>query len=344
MPEKSIIQQINLEAAEKCIPLSVFIELTHRCNLHCYYCYQKGFPASGELSLQQWRNVLKQLADMGALYLTFSGGEPFLRKDFLEILAGARKLDFAVSIISNGLLINGEWAAGLSDLGIMDVGISLHAANAVLHDELTGTIGSFNDALQAIRLLIDRGVKVIIKHTVSQVNFGEYTGLQVIAENEGCGFECDTGILPSKQGTVSPYAISSEQLGTFLDDMGVTPPATCTAARAESTLHCDAGRSLCGINPTGDCYPCIILPILLGNLLQNPFKNIWHSEKATQFRNEEQNPADECISCELHNGCSRCYAIAYRETGIWRGKSPSLCMRARAVLGAAAYISVKAEQ
>ncbi len=331
MPEKTIAQQINLEAAKKLIPLSVFIELTHHCNLHCYYCYQASYPQQPELTLQQWRTVLKQLAEMGTLYITFSGGEPFLRDDFLEILASTRKHDFAVSIISNGLLITREWAAGLADLGVMDVGISLHAANAILHDELSGAIGSFNDALQAIRLLTAQGVKVLIKHSVSSANFGEYTMLEKIADEEGCGFECDSGILPSERKTISPYALSREQQRTFLKDMGIKPITSCSTTRDESALHCDAGRSLCGIAPNGDVYPCIILPILFGNLVDTPFKTIWHSDKAGQFRADEKTLAEECVSCTIKNACSRCHGFAFLETGLWKGKSPSLCERAEAI-------------
>ncbi len=331
MTEKTIAQQINLEAAKKLVPLSVFIELTHRCNLTCYYCYQASYKHQKELSLHQWRGVLKQLAEMGTLYVTFSGGEPFLREDFLEILANARKHNFAVSIISNGLLLTKEWAAGLADLGIMDVGISLHAANALLHDKLSGAMGSFNDALQAIRLLVTREVKVLIKHSVSNANFGEYTQVEKIADAEGCGFECDTGILPAEYETVSPFALSQKQQRTFLADMGVKPITTCDTSRDESTLHCDAGRSLCGITPGGDVYPCIILPIDLGNFVDTPFKEIWHGKKADQFRNDEKTLSQECLSCKISHHCSRCHGFAFVEEGKWEGKSRSLCERAKAM-------------
>lgn len=331
MSEQTLAQQINLEAAQKNIPLSVFIELTYRCNLACYYCYQRAYAAEKELSLAQWRSVFKQLASMGTLYITLSGGEPFMRDDLLEILASARKNNFTVSLISNGLLITKEWAAGLADLGSMDVGISLHAANALLHDQLSGTLGSFNSSVAAIQVLTAAGVKVLIKHSVSNTNFGEYKALQELADNLGCGFECDCGILPLKHGTYSSFSVTQEQQRTFLRDMGVKPVSYCILKEDLSSLHCDAGRSLCGITPNGDVFPCIILPIFLGNLLEKPFYEIWHSEKAKQFRQDEQTLDEVCVSCELKHVCFRCHGFAYMETGNWRGKSRSLCDRAEAM-------------
>jgi radical SAM protein with 4Fe4S-binding SPASM domain len=214
---------------------------------------------------------------------------------------------------------------------VVDVGISLHAGTAVLHDDLAGRPGSFDKALAAVRLLVKCGVKVIIKHSVSSANFGEYTSLQKLADDEGCGFESDPGILPQQQGTVSPFIISREQLAVFLKNMGVAPQTSCIIKKDESILHCDAGRSICGISPAGDVYPCIILPVFFGNLTELSFQKIWYGEKAEAYRREEKNLDKECLSCEMNHLCSRCHGFAWLESGNWRGRSWSLCERAKAM-------------
>ncbi len=331
MPDKTIAQQVNLEASQKNIPLSIFIELTHECNMKCYYCYQRSFKKSRELELSQWKEILKQFKKAGALYITFSGGEPFLRCDFLEIISFAGKHDFALSIITNGLLINRDLANELKALNIMDIGVSLHAANEYLHDRLSGVPGSFQTALNSIRLLVAAGIKVLIKHSVSNANFGEYLKLQNLAESEGCAFECDSTILPMHFGEVSQYALSEEQHYTFLKEMHISPLSNCVIKSDLSVLHCDAGRSLCGIAPNGEVFPCIILPISLGNISATPFETIWHGDRAYQFRQKEEILDEACVNCSMNNACSRCHAVAYFETKQWRGKSKSLCNRAEAM-------------
>ena len=333
MSDKTIAQQINIEASKKNIPLSVFIELTHRCNLRCYYCYQKEFKLTRELSLQDWKRIIKELAEMGSLYITLSGGEPLLREDFIGIVSTARYHNFAVSIITNGMLVNESIVRELSDLGIMDVGISLHAASEGLHDKLAHGPGSFQRALYAIRLLVKAGIKVLIKHSVSNANFGEYSKLQKLADAEGCAFECDSTILPIQKGVPSPYALNHEQHFTFLKDMEIGSIVSCMSNKEDpATLHCDAGRSICGIMPNGEVYPCIILPISFGNVSKKSFKDIWYGEKAVAFREQELRLEETCRKCEKNLMCSRCHAVAFLETKKWTGKSESLCERAAAMV------------
>ena len=333
MPDKTLAQQVNIEASNKNIPLSVFIELTHRCNLRCYYCYQKEYKLRKELPLQHWKKIIKELAEMGSLYITLSGGEPLLRDDFIGIASTARYHNFAVSIITNGMLVNENIAHELKDLGVMDVGISLHAASEGLHDKLAHGPGSYQRALFAIRLLVKSGIKVLIKHSVSNVNFGEYSKLQKLADSEGCAFECDSTILPIHKGETSPYALNHEQHFTFLKDMEIGSIVSCVSNKEDpATLHCDAGRSLCGIMPDGEVYPCIILPISLGNVSKKPFKEIWYGKRSTEFREQELRLEETCRNCEKNLMCSRCHAVAFLETKKWTGKSESLCERTAAMV------------
>lgn len=328
----SLAESINVIASEKCIPLNVFVELTYRCNCFCYYCYQKHYEETAELDEKTWTRIFGELADMGTLNLTLSGGEPLLRYDFFSILKQARAYEFGISVISNGYLITEEVAGKLSDYGVVDIGISLHSSTAAQHDKLAGRNDSFRKALAAIRSLVKCGVKVLIKHSVSRTNFHEYTALQKLANDEGCSFECDSGILPSRRGEVSPYALSQEQLKIFFADMDIGIQTKCDTGFDidESTLHCDAGRSVCGISPDGTVYPCIILPLPLGTLQQQSFEEIWYGEKAASFRYEEIHLDMECYSCTIRHLCSRCHGFAWLETGNWKGKSFSLCERAKA--------------
>ena len=328
MEKYSLSHHINNEASNKNIPLNVFAELTYSCNLNCYYCFQKNYKKSKELSKKQWANILRELAQLGSFYITFSGGEPFVRQDFMSILSYARKYNFAVSIITNGTLLTERTCSEMEEIGIMDISISLHAANNNLHDELTGFSGSFDKALSSIRLLKKNGFNVIIKHSVSNRNFGEYITLNKIALQEGCILECDSLILPSIQGMVSPFALNKKQQYTFLMDMEIKQNVKPRQPSINENMHCDAGRSICGITPYGSVFPCILLPIEFGNVAQKSIRDIWNGDKSTSFRNQEKNLDHVCETCTLTTSCSRCHAIAFMESGKWNSKSKSLCDRA----------------
>jgi radical SAM protein with 4Fe4S-binding SPASM domain len=334
---KTLAQQINVRASRNNIPLSVVIELTYRCNLGCYYCFQKNFPVQKELSKRNWFDALKQLADSGTLYLTFSGGEPFVRSDFLDIVEHARKLDFGVSIISNGTLLNPETIRRLAMLEIMDIGISFHAAKPALHDKLSGKTGSFKKACKSLYLCSNAGIKTMIKHSVSTENFGAFSALQKLADETGCLFECDCFVLPHEKGTISPFSLSADQYGSFLKKMKATAFSCDSKHDINARLHCDAGRSTAGISPSGDVVACIQLPIVFGNLKKSSFPAAWNSPQAKLFRTQEKRLALSCTSCSMKQFCSRCHGIAYLESVNWQGKTPSLCNHALAVKKSSGY-------
>ena len=104
------------------VPLAVLFEVTHRCNLGCEHCYLtegpvgRPRPTREELTLDEVRPVLDQLAEAGTLFLTLTGGEVFMRRDFLEILAHARSCGFSVTIFTTGTLLTPETASALADL------------------------------------------------------------------------------------------------------------------------------------------------------------------------------------------------------------------------------------
>lgn len=315
----------------------MLIELTYRCNLTCYYCYQKEFPEKKELSKRKWFDILKQLADCGTLYLTFSGGEPFAREDFLDIVEHACKLDFGVSIITNGTLLTREKVTKLASLGIMDIGISFHSAQAALHDRLCGKTGSFKKAYKNLRLCRRAGIRTMIKHSISSENFGEFIALQELADEADSLFECDCFVLPHEKGTVSPFSLSVDQYGLFLKEMKAAAFSCFSKNDIDARLHCDAGRSAAGISPSGDVVACIQLPIVFGRLNEFPFQTVWNSPQAKQFRKQEKSLASTCIACPIKPFCSRCHGIAYLESGKWQGKTSSLCNHALAVKKSSGY-------
>ncbi|MBM4284566.1 MAG: radical SAM protein [Deltaproteobacteria bacterium] len=103
----AVLDHVYQKAREHLIPLSVHFDLTYRCHQRCIHCYipeawRRGEGPGPELTTHQIKNILDQLADAGTFFLTFSGGEIFLREDFFEILCYARDLNFSISLMTSG--------------------------------------------------------------------------------------------------------------------------------------------------------------------------------------------------------------------------------------------------
>jgi MoaA/NifB/PqqE/SkfB family radical SAM enzyme len=321
----SIAQEVNQAAAAKNIPLSAFIDLTWRCNLGCYYCYQQNYPHVTELSTAAWLAIFEELARSGCLYVTFSGGEPLLRDDFAALVRGVRATGCGLSLITNGTRLSPAHVALFDEVGIMDVGVSLLAADGQLHDQLCGVPGSFANVRKALQMLREAGIRTIIKHSVSAANFGHYRRLGELADELGALLECDSLVLPSVNGTVSAFSLSPAQQAQVLSELypePQTPPSPPPSL--DWNLRCDAGRSLCGITPDGELLPCSLVPLSFGNLAASPFEQ-------AEFRRQEACVASACLDCAHASTCSRCYGVAARETGHWQACSRSLCSRAEAL-------------
>src|SRR5688572_6843506 len=129
------------------IPLSVHIDLTMRCNERCIHCY-RVIERRPELTTAELKALLEEVAQAGTLYLTFSGGEVFLRKDLFELIEHARRLHFDVRLKSNALRVTPEKAARLGALGVRQVDISIYSADPAVHDGITKVPGSLERSLE----------------------------------------------------------------------------------------------------------------------------------------------------------------------------------------------------
>lgn len=164
----------------------VIWNLIRRCNLACKHCYSISgdvdFP--GELSTAEVFKVMDDLKAFRVPTLILSGGEPLMRRDIFDISARAKALRFYVGLSTNGTLIDAALADRIGDTGYDYVGISLDGIGAT-HDRFRRQVGAFDSALQALRLLKERGVKVGVRFTMTADNAGELPALLDCVEREG---------------------------------------------------------------------------------------------------------------------------------------------------------------
>src|SRR5581483_3900750 len=186
------------------VPLSVMFEVTHRCNLGCVHCYLTEGPVGRprpnreELTLEEIQRVLGELAAAGTLFLTLSGGEVFLRRDALDIVATARELGFSVTVFTTGTLLTPDKARDLAALHPLSVEISVYSARAEVHDTVTRIPGSHARSLTALRLLREHGVTILIKTPLMAITSGEYRDLMALAESLGAGCGFDPMLVPRR--------------------------------------------------------------------------------------------------------------------------------------------------
>ena len=164
----------------------VIWNLIRRCNLTCKHCYSISgdvdFP--GELSTAEVFRVMDDLKAFRVPVLILSGGEPLMRPDIFEISLRAKAMRFYVGLSSNGTLVNAALADRIRDVSFDYVGISLDGIGET-HDRFRGKHGAYEEALNGLRLLRDRGIKVGVRFTMTEDNAAELPRLLDLVEQEG---------------------------------------------------------------------------------------------------------------------------------------------------------------
>ena len=328
----SIDKILENKCVKEYIPFNVQFELTNRCNLACRHCY-KIKDGRKELSFKEITNIIDQLVEMGTFYLCFTGGEIFTRSDFFEIAWYAKNKGFFLILLTNGTLIRDKEINELKKLRPLGLEISLLGARAETHDFITQTPGSFERVVNVIDRLVKIGMRVTIKTTLMKKNVTEYKEIKSLSRRLGAHIKIGTNILPKIDGKKDPqqYQIAWEDRLMYLD---ADDPSNCLMEDMDEHkgLLCKAGKAVASISPFGDIQPCILMPILLGNIRENRFKDIWYNENndiLNQIRAITQEDLKDCFKCELAKYCTRCPGTAYLETHDLFSPSPIACEQAR---------------
>jgi len=159
---------------------------TRRCNLSCMHCYSDSHDRvyPGELTQEEGRRLLDDLAAFGVPTVIFSGGEPLIREDVFELAAYARDLGLRCVLSTNGTLITPIVAQRIHDASFAYVGVSLDGIGN-LHDSIRGRPGAYAQALRGLRSCRERGIRVGLRFTVHRRNLAQLPAVFDLLETEG---------------------------------------------------------------------------------------------------------------------------------------------------------------
>lgn len=302
--------------------MNVTWELTYACNLSCVHCLSDaGKLNTQELTTEQCRDVVDQMARNRVFQLNIGGGEPFIRHDFLDLMEYAHTKGIVTCISTNGALITDD-AADRLNRDLVYVQVSVDGASESSNDTIRGK-GSFRRAMRAIEILTKRGVEVSINTVLTRLSFPELDALSHLATDVGAKFRVSR-FRPSGRGktTWKELNVSKEQMILFSDWLSEHKEVS-TGDSFFSVSHedrrslglnmCGACKLTCAISPLGHVYPCAFLQesdFLAGQVPQGSFRSIWQTSSV--FRRFRQLEIRSCESCTRYDFChGGCPAIAY---------------------------------
>ncbi len=224
------------------------IEITNRCNLKCDYCYAEANSSNLELNNDEWLEILLNMYDKGLRAITISGGEPFIRNNFLELI---EKLSskFIISIYSNGFFITDKVASILKDYNIRAIQISLDSYTPEHHDSIRGN-GSHAKAIKAIKHLTSYNIPVQISTVITKNNFNQLNAIQKYCYDIGATFQADAVKLLGRAKNINAKLWKKYFESSYINNYSLS--------KNNYTINplCQAQIGFIAISHTGILKPC----------------------------------------------------------------------------------------
>ena len=315
------------------VPLNGTIEITRRCPLACGHCYNNlpmGDRATQvqELTCDEHRRLLDQIAEAGCLWLLYTGGEIFARGDFLDIYAHAKTNGFIITLYTNGTLITPKVADYLAERRPFALEITLYGRTRETYERLTGVPGSYDRCIRGIELALDRGLPLALKTVVVSLNKHELWDMQRFARDTfGVEFRFDALMNPRLDCSQSPLAMRltpEECVELDVQDEACSAewvkfgerflgPVHTPDTRGQM-YHCGAGVESFSINPYGQMSLCVLSQRDVYDLRSGCFREGWE-HFLRRVRLKPSLRETKCTHCELKAMCGMCPANGELENG-----------------------------
>jgi radical SAM protein with 4Fe4S-binding SPASM domain len=326
----------------KRIPFLFDLEITARCNLDCRHCYI-NLPAADkrarqeELSLEEIREIVDEAVSLGALWCVVTGGEPFLRDDFLDIYLHLKRRGLLVSIFTNATLVTGEHIELFKRFPPRDIEVSVYGVSAETYERITRRAGCFDAFLRGLDLLLESGLNVRLKAMSMRSNAHEQREIACFCRQRTWDYFRFDPFLhlrydknPVRNGEIlserlTPQEIVAseqsdpERFQALQERCDKSIMAERSSITKDKLFLCGAGKASYSISYHGIFRLCSSLwhPECIYDLRQGDLTFAWRHfvPRVREMRSKREEYLRSCGVCHLVNLCMWCPAYAYLETG-----------------------------
>ena len=353
MSEIDIKDYVYKKGAAMRIPVSGTFELTSRCNLDCKMCYvhmtpQEQSQVGRELSTEEWLRLGREAVDKGMIYLLLTGGEPFLRPDFVELYTTLVKMGLLITINTNATLLTPEILECFKKHRPEKVNVTLYGSSECTYGSLCGNSQGYEAAKRGILAMKEAGIRVNLNTTFTRLNVQDMETIVAFAREHQIPVRMSAYIFPPVRTIheTEDVNLSPEEMGRAAARFEwITQEADKCVARAEMIRKaldseitpetnqksrisaCMAGRGAFWVTWDGKMYPCGMLSDFSVDVRERPFEEAWKNTckwVATMYLPEE------CLTCRYQALCPSCAAVFQSENQATDKVATRLCERTKA--------------
>jgi radical SAM protein with 4Fe4S-binding SPASM domain len=292
-------------------PYRMDLALTYRCNVNCSHCYNQR-RESAELGGGEWKKIMRILWEHGVPHFDFTGGEPTLREDLVELVTFAEDLGAITGVLTNGVrLADAAYVGLLKEAGLDYAQVTLESHRREIHDRMVES-DAFRHTVQGIRNAVAAGIYVLTNTTLTRANIDGIEEIVPFLKGLGVRSFAVNSIIKAGKSRHADRGLSEEELLPVLarlqeraDREGMkftwyTPTQYCLLNPVERDLgvkQCTAGKYNLAVEPDGTIIPCQSFFRPLGNILTDDFAKIYNSEFLVSLRRRDW-AMDKCRACE----------------------------------------------
>ena len=346
--------EAHTQAARQNQVVNAQIELTYGCNLHCVHCYtdcynQRDLIKERELPYPEVIRILDELHLEGVLWVCFTGGEIFVRKDFFDIYSYAKQKGFLITLFTNATLITRRIADFLAAHPPFVIETSLHGATPETFDRITQVKGSFERFKEGIQLLLERNLPVKVKTKAMTLNRNELDQIKALVEGLGLEFQVSTEIYPRLDGDLSStdYRLSPDEIVELeFSESDSLDDSTCRAEADDDwgppsndrLYRCGCGTTAVHVNAWGGLGACTWVEPradLKEKSVADGIREIFPPIREARYQSETP-----CHNCQVYTLCDKMVGNAAAEAADREQPVDHFC---RVAYGRASKMGIEAE-
>ncbi len=309
-------------------------ELTRNCNLKCIHCRASAGlgPHTNELTTDECKRVLDDIAGFATPTIILTGGEPLMRDDIFDIIRYGTGKGLRLVIAINGTLLTRDAAETLRTCGIKRVSLSLDGTEASTHDCFRGVEGSYRAVMEAAKILRGTGLSFQINTTITRLNAGRIEAMYGLVRSIGAVAWHAFLLVPVGRGEglkgdeldATMYEEKLHQLFEMEQRNEIEMKVTCAPhyyriqkekGITPRSAGCLAGKSFLFISHTGIAQPCGYLEIPSGDIKTTGVQAVWRDSDVFNSLRDLSSYEGKCGRCRFLSICGGCRARAYERTG-----------------------------
>ena len=270
---------------EKSAPATFCFAVTNACSYKCYYCSNDGKKPGPELTTQEWIQVAKDVQDMNGPTITFTGGEPLMRRDLERIIESIDSRTIT-NLFTTGCGLTEQRAASLKKSGLFGIAVSLNSYDRDTDNRIRGVDVSFDNAVQALKLSVSHGFYTAIVSVIPRIGIDRAELFKFFNFARSLGVKEVILMEPKKIGRAL-YDLSdisyTDETRRLLLKIQAEANRTLPDMKVSSEVHvqdlkvlgCSAGVQHSYISASGELQPCDLVPLSFGNVRQTSIKELW---------------------------------------------------------------------